>query len=441
MQEWPAFSVERRAVASLAPYPQNARTHTPAQVAQVAASIRQWGWTVPVLIDEAGVILAGHARVAAATSLAIIDIPVIVATGWSDAQKRAYVLADNQLALNAGWDEELLRVEISGLGDDGFDVGLIGFGDDFLAELFADRNAGLTDPDDAPPLPDLPVSRPGDVWICGAHRILCGDATNADAVAGLLAGARPNLMVTDPPYGVEYDAAWRARQGLNAVNGPAHGKVSNDDRADWREAWSLFPGNVAYVWHGALHNVAVAASLEAAGLKPRAQVIWVKTRPVISRGHYHWQHEPVFYAERDDEPEGFALEHDEAAYVVRAGKTAAWRGGRKQSSVWFIEHIRSETGHSTQKPVDCMRRPIVNNSLPGTAVYDPFCGSGTTIIAAEMEGRQAICLEISPAYVDVAVARWQAFTGLDATLDATGATFNATMGTRHEPQETVAAAE
>ena len=258
-QMWPADKVERWDVARLVPYARNARTHSDAQVAQIAASIREWGWTTPVLVDEGGGLIAGHGRVMAARQLGIAEVPVVVARGWPEAQKRAYVLADNKLALNAGWDEELLRVELSDLRGMGTDLSLIGFGEDELASLLADGAEGLTDPDAVPEVPADPVSRPGDAWVLGRHRLVCGDSTDAAVVARALDGVTPHLMVTDPPYGVEYDPAWRNRAGLSATR--RTGKVENDDRADWREAWALFPGEVAYVWHGALHAAAVAESL------------------------------------------------------------------------------------------------------------------------------------------------------------------------------------
>ncbi len=400
---WPADRVERRPVSRLVPYARNARTHSDAQVAQIAASIREWGWTTPVLVDEAGGLIAGHGRVLAARQLGIAEVPAVVARGWSEAQKRAYAVADNKLALNAGWDEELLRVELADLRGMGADLSLIGFGEDEVAALLADRTEGLTDPDDVPEVPAEPVSRAGDVWVLGRHRPVCGDCTDAAAAAQALDGAAPHLMVTDPPYGVEYDPAWRNRAGLSTTR--RTGRVENDDRADWREAWALFPGEVAYVWHGALHAAAVAASLEACGFAIRAQIVWAKDRLVLGRGHYHWQHEPCWYA------------------VKGAGH---WSGDRKQTTLWRIASRGqdAETAHGTQKPVECMRRPIENNSSPGQAVYEPFCGSGTTIIAAEMSGRACHAIELSPAYVDVATRRWQDFTGQRAVLDGDGRPFH-----------------
>ena len=386
------------------PYAKNARTHSAAQVDQIAASIREWGWTNPVLVDEAGTIIAGHGRVLAARKLRIVDVPVMVAAGWSEAQKRAYTIADNKLTLNGGWDEELLGLELGELEVLGFDLDLIGFSEDERAALAAQGTEGLTDPDAVPDLPSNPVTRPGDLWLLGSHRLICGDSRSAEDATRLLAGVKPHLMVTDPPYGVSYDPAWRARAGVN-LNPRKLGKVVNDDRADWREAWALFPGTVAYVWHASLHTSEVKLSLEASGFELRAQIIWAKDRFAFSRGHYHWQHEPCWYG-------------------VRGGSTAHWSGDRKQTTVWNIPARDDDGhGHGTQKPVECMRRPIENNSSPGQAIYEPFCGSGTTIIAAEISGRSCFAIEIDPAYVDVAVSRWQAFTGQEAKLDGAGASF------------------
>ena len=228
---WPADRVERRAVSSLVPYARNSRTHSPAQVDQIAASIREWGWTVPVLVDEAGGLIAGHARVMAAKQLGLAEVPVMVAAGWSEAQKRAYVIADNKLALNAGWDDALLKVELTELQALDFDLAMTGFSLDEIGTLTMDGSAGFTDPDDAPEAPADPVSRLGDVWILGSHRLVCGDATNAADVARALGGVRPALMVSDPPYGVGYDPSWRARAGVN-LNPGKLGKVDNDDQAD-----------------------------------------------------------------------------------------------------------------------------------------------------------------------------------------------------------------
>jgi hypothetical protein len=232
-----------------------------------------------------------------ARKLGLAEVPVMVAAGWSEAQKKAYAIADNKLSLNAGWDEELLGLELGGLEVLGFEMGLIGFSEAERIALLAQGTEGLTDPDEVPELPKEPVARSGDVWLLGQHRLLCGDSTKATDVEKVLAGITPHLMVTDPPYGLNYDPSWRIRAGVN-LNERKLGKVANDDRADWREAWALFPGTVAYVWHAGRYTSEVQQSLEATGFEARAQIIWAKDRFALSRGHYHWQHEPCWYAVR-----------------------------------------------------------------------------------------------------------------------------------------------
>ncbi|MGG7567888.1 site-specific DNA-methyltransferase [Rhodovulum sp. DZ06] len=392
---WPADRVERRPLAALTPCARNSRTHSERQIAQIAASIREWGWTMPVLVDEADEIIAGHGRVRAAETLGLTEAPVMVARGWTEAQRRAYVIADNRLAEAAGWDEALLGEELNLLAQGGFELELTGFDGAELDRLLSGGGHGREDEDEVPEPPAEPITRPGDLWILGAHRLLCGDSTDAAQVARLLGGVRPHLMVTDPPYGVNYEPDWRnkvVRADGSAVSARATGTVQNDHRADWREAWALFPGDVAYVWHADRFSGAVLESLEATSFEARAQIIWAKPRLVIGRGHYHHQHEPCWYA-------------------VRKGKGASWKGDRKQTTLWSIEHRKSETGHGTQKPVEAMRRPILNHSAPGQAVYEPFCGSGTTLIACETEGRACLGMEIDPAYCDVIVKRWEELTG------------------------------
>lgn len=424
--------IRYRAVSELVPYARNSRTHSDAQLAQIAGSIREFGFTNPVLVDSDGGIIAGHGRVLAAQRLGLEQVPTVVLGHLTQVQRQAYVIADNQLALNAGWNLDMLRLEIGELPTGGFDVGMLGFDDAFLEALSSPGTGGRTDPDDAPEAPVDPVSVLGDLWVLGRHRILCGSSTVATDVGRVLGDVKPHLMVTDPPYGVNYEPKWRREAGVGSKGG-ATGVVLNDDQADWREAWALFPGDVAYVWHAGTQAGAVADSLAAVKFKVRAQIVWVKTRHVLSRGDYHHQHEPAFYATRDaSEDDGwrFVPEHEIATYSVKAGKVGHWTGGRKQSTVWFIEHIKSETGHGTQKPVEAMRRPIENNSSPGQAVYEPFSGSGTTIIAAEMTGRACHAIELNPAYVDVAVKRWQEFTGGTAVLEGDGRTFDEVAGVR-----------
>jgi len=407
MNEWPADQVERWPIKRLIPYARNARTHTDEQVALLAASIREWGWTMPVLVDETGNLIAGHGRVLAARQLGLTDIPTMMARGWSDAQIRAYRLADNQLAQRAGWDDELLHLELGDLKLGGYDLGLIGFGEAELDALLADRSEGLTDPDEVPPIPIEPVSRLGDLWLLGAHRLLCGDATVEADVKRVLDGVKPHLMVTDPPYGVEYDAKWRQRLPFG-VKSTAYIQAKNDQESAWTSAYKFFNGDVVYIWHASIRAVDVALGLAELGYDIKAQIIWVKESASLKMGKgYSFGHEPCWYA-------------------VKKGRTQHWRGAAYETTVWRVNRRDGleRTGHAAQKPVECMRRPIENNSSPGQAVYEPFSGSGTTIIAAEMTGRACLAMDIMPAFIDMAVLRWQNFTGKQATREHDGAAFD-----------------
>lgn len=404
--------IEYLAVSDLAPFEGNSRTHPPEQIEALTKAIQIYGFTNPILVDEANGIIAGHARLTAAMALGLETVPCLRLVGLTEPQKRALVIADNQIALMAGWDDAKLRFELGHLQGVGFDMTFLGFSPDSLAGLLTPKSAGQTDPDATPEPPAVPAAQAGDVWLLGAHRLTCGDSTDKPAVERLLAGARPNLMVTDPPYGVDYDPEWRAERGVNK-NRAKMGKVANDDRADWSEAWALFPGKVAYVWCASMHNSTVIASLESVGLMRRSHIIWAKDRFTLGRGDYHWQHEPCWYA-------------------VRAKGKGHWAGDRKQTTLWQIANKDQDatTVHGTQKPVECMRRPILNNSSPGQAVYEPFMGSGTTLIAAETTGRICYGVELNPVYVDVAIERWQAFTGEEAVLLDSGETFVALKSQR-----------
>lgn len=414
----------------LTPYENNSRIHSDAQIDQLANSISEFGYVGAIVIRD-GVIAKGHGCLVAikwlldkgekiypapgksggAKAYPVNKIPTIDATGWSDAQFKAYVITDNKLALNADWDMDMLRIELDDLKLDDFNLDFIGFDSSELADIFASGNEGKTDEDDIPDAPERARSKPGDVWILGKHRIVCGDSTNAETVALCLGKVKPHLMVTDPPYGVEYDANWRntsLRENGKPIGARAIGKVDNDSNADWSAAWALFPGEVIYIWHASMKTHVFAESIKKSGFELRAHIIWVKNNIAIGRGHYHWQHEPCWYA-------------------VRKSATGHWQGSRKESTVWNIDKpMKSETGHSTQKPVECMRRPIENNSKPGEAIYGPFCGSGTTIIAAETTARVCHAIEINPLYVDMAIIRWQDFTGEQVINEHTGATFNST---------------
>ncbi len=346
------LSLDSWPIGRLIPSARNARTHSLAQVAEIAGSIRTFGFSNPILVGSGGNIIAGHGRLAAARQLGLSEVPVIVIAGLSEAQERQLLLADNRIALNAGWNVELLHLELKDLSLLGADLAALGFTTQELARALSPApSKGLTDEDDTPALSESVVTSAGDVWCAGDHRVACGNSTDPKAVADLLGGEVPHLMVTDPPYGCNYDPSWRHQRGVNKSE--RRNKVRNDEMADWAAAWALFPGNIAYVWHAALRASTVAESLERLGFTIRAQIIWAKERLVIGRGDYHWAHEPAWYAVR--------------------GK-GNWTGDRKQTTLWTIPSGNQDvkTQHSTQKPVECMRRPMQNNSGPGQAIYDPF---------------------------------------------------------------------
>jgi hypothetical protein len=409
---WPAERIERWPIERLIPYANNARLHSEADLDKIAAAIRKWGWTNPVLTDEEGEVISGHGRLGAAPRAGVTEIPVIVARGWSEEEKRAYRLADNQLAARAEWDPDLLRKELQELGFADFDLGLTGFESDALEAILKGLgSSGLTDPDSVPEVPEQPVTQPGDIWLLGDHWVGCGDSTNAADVAQVLAGAAPLLMVTDPPYGVGYDPSWRA--GRNLSNGKlAQGRVLNDHRADWREAYALFPGDVAYVWHGAMHGDVAAAGLAECGLQPRTQIIWSKQHFTLSRGDYHWQHETCWYA-------------------VRRGRRSHWQGDHSQTTVWGCQQQpiqnpgREESwGHGTQTG-RMHAPPIVNNSRQAKRYMIPRPG---TAHRHEMTGRA--CRGSVIRHVDVTCDAGS-FTGRHALDQASGPLFAERIEAQH----------
>jgi DNA modification methylase len=428
--------VELWPIEKLIPRDNNPRTHSREQVAQIAASIQEYGWTNPVLVDGDNGILAGHARVLAASKLGMKEVPVIRLGHLTPAQRRALVIADNQLAVaGAGWDEDLLRIELAALHEEDYNLDLLGFEDVELQRLLeAQENApGLTDEHSVPELQPVPVARPGDLWLLGDHRLICGDCTQPEVVARLLGDVEPALMVCDPPYGVELDSEWRDRAGLNGC-GPAEAsymkhrteghtetKISGDTRADWSEAFELVPSlQVAYVWHASKFTREVLDGLLRIGFVHHQQIIWNKGRTVLTRSLYWFQHEPCWFVRK---------------------KNAPWYGkAGENSTVWdspspkFIMGGSQEEkfDHPTQKPMEVMRRPILNHTLPGESVYDCFLGSGTTLIAAEHTGRVCYGVELDPKYVDVICRRWQMYTGKEAVLDGDGRTFDEVAGERQE---------
>lgn len=409
----PQHETARMPLADLLPAGYNPRKMSPAAMAGLRASLEKFGELGGIVFNRRMNRLAGgHQRVKALAAIGETHADVRV-VDLDEPDEKALNLTLNNPAIGGDWAgaelAALLEESQAVLGDLFKDLKLDALWD------FAEKqppHGGSGDPDDAPDVEAVAITRPGDVWALGAHRIICGDSTDAATVARLLGDVKPHLMVTDPPYGVEYDATWRVaampEKNTGKDGGGTHGKVKNDGQADWRAAWALFPGDVAYVWHapGPL-QVDVYESMVSADLLPRYQIIWVKNVHVIGRGNYHWRHEPCWYG-------------------VRKGAVSHWQGARDQNSVWEIQKPRkNETGHSTQKPVECMQRPIENNSARGDAVYEPFSGSGTTIVAGEMTGRRVFAVELHPQYVDVAVRRWQSLTGKAATLEGDGRTFAA----------------
>jgi DNA modification methylase len=380
--------------------PANRRAHSPRNIGMVVDALQHVGAARSIVIDEANLILAGNGVTEAAAEAGITKVRVIDAagdeliavrrSGLTDDQKRALAIYDNRTGELASWDLEQLAVDQAA----GLSLQPFWTAEEEAALLESSGStAGRTDPD------EIPAERPtdiltGDLFALGSHRLLCGDATNTADVRRLLGDMVPVLIVTDPPYGVEYDPSWRAEAGLNH-NRQKLGRVANDDTADWRAAWALFPGPLAYVWHAGLKASIVEASLVASGFELRAQIVWAKDRLALSRGDYHWQHEPCWYA-------------------VRRGAPGQRTDDRTQTTLWTIPAREDHGhGHGTQKPVECMARPMRNHDA--ATVYEPFCGSGTTLIAAEQLGRPCVALEIEARYVQIAIDRWEAFTGLTAT--------------------------
>ena len=360
-------------------------------------------WLRPVLARADGTVYAGNQRLRAAQCEGLEAVPAVL-EDLPETVAKARALRDN---VQAGeWVVDDLNALLEELAREGVTAQAVGLSDDQLDEIVRELQVPKSrpDPDEVPPRASEGRSRVGDLWVLGDHLLLNGDATQAADVQRLFDGRRPRLMVTDPPYGVSYDPTWRTVVATVRQTGA----VPNDDRVDWREAFRLFPGDVAYVWHAGVHAAASAAQLEDCDFELRAQIIWVKQSPVLSRGHYHWQHEPAWYA-------------------CRRGQSAGWRGGRRQSTVWEIPNLNAvggnrgeeKTGHGTQKPVALMRRPIENHTRRGEYVYDPFVGSGTTIVACELSGRRCLAVELDPDYVDLAVRRWERFTGKEALLHGT----------------------
>ena len=408
---WLADKIQQWPVAKLIPYALNARTHSDEQVAQIAASIAEFGFTNPILVGADGVIVAGHGRLAAAQKLAMAMVPVVVLEHLSPTQRRALVIADNRIAENAGWDETMLRVEMEALQLDDFDMSLTGFDADALAELMAGGSgddSGNTDDDTVPEVQETPISRTGDVWLLGPHRLLCGDSTLAESYAQLLQGEEVDMVFTDPPYNVNY--ANTAKDKMRGKNRAILNDNLGDGFYDFLLA-ALTPTvsncrGAIYVAMSSSELDVLQSAFREAGGKWSTFVIWAKNTFTMGRSDYQRQYEPILYGW----PEG--------------GKHH-WCGDRDQSDVWQIKKPHKNDLHPTMKPVELVERAIRNSSRPGNSVMDPFGGSGTTLIAAEKTGRVGRMIELDPKYVDVIVRRWQDWTGKQATRESDGVAFDA----------------
>jgi len=401
-----AEKIERRPVSNLIPYVSNSRTHSDAQVAQIAASIKEFGWTNPILIDGNDGIIAGHGRLLAARKLGMDDVPCIVLSHLSKAQQRALVIADNQLALNAGWNIDLLKAEIEDLKLEDFDINLLGFEDSFLDGLLEpEPTTGLTDEDAVPDVPEIPKTVLGDVWLLGNHRLMCGDSTSIDAVEKLCDGQLVDMWLTDPPYNVAYEG--KTKDALT---------IKNDKQGD--ESFRQFlrdsyvaadsvmkPGAVFYVWHADLEGYNFRGAAKDAGWTVRQCLIWKKSSMVMGRQDYHWKHEPCLYGWKE-------------------GAAHLWATDRKQTTILEFDRPNRNGEHPTMKPVELFAYQMQNNTKGKDRVLDSFGGSGTTLIAAEKHGRDALLMELDPKYCDVIIKRWQEFTGKQAIHAETGEPFN-----------------
>lgn len=391
------MQIQEVAVEALIPYAKNSRTHSDAQVAQIAASIKEFGWTNPILVDGTKGIIAGHGRLMAARKLGLVKVPVIELKDMTESQKKAYVIADNQLAMNAGWDIDLLKIEVADLNEDGFDLELLGFDNKMLDSLLEPEvKDGLTDEDAVPEVPKDPKTKLGDVYILGEHRLMCGDSTNIEAVE-TLSGGLVDILVTDPPYNVNYEGATKDKL-----------KIMNDSMDDetfrqfLRDAFVaadavMKQGAVYYIWHADSEGYNFRGACRDAGWKVRQTLIWAKDSMVMGRQDYHWKHEPCLYGWKD-------------------GAAHLWAADRKQTTIIECKKPRVNDIHPTMKPVELMEYQILNNTKGQDIVLDLFGGSGSTLIACEKTGRRARLMELDPKYCDVIVKRWEDFTGKQAIL-------------------------
>lgn len=408
MQTVSVESVEHWPLQRLIPYARNARTHDDGQVSQIAGSIAEFGFVNPILVGDDNVIIAGHGRLMAAQQLGLETVPVIVLRHLTEAQRRALVIADNKIAENAGWNEELLKLELGDLQDLGFDLDVIGFSDEELDELLGlEDESGQTDDDAVPEVEEEPVSKAGDLWLLGEHRLLCGDATRREELETLMAGDLADMAFTDPPYNVDYG---------NSAKDKLRGKdrrILNDNLgADFHAFLEAALGNLLAVTKGACYVAMSSSELDTlqrafrdAGGKWSTFIIWAKNTFTLGRSDYQRQYEPILYGWRE-------------------GADHYWCGARDQGDVWFFNKPVKNDLHPTMKPVELVERAIRNSSKSRDIVLDLFGGSGSTLIACEKTGRRARVMELDPKYVDVIIRRWQEYTGEQARRAEDGAAFD-----------------
>jgi DNA modification methylase len=406
----PDLQIERWPLDRLIPYARNPRTHSEEQVAQIAASIAEFGFVNPVLVGADGVIIAGHARVMAARKLGLTEVPVIVLDHLSQAQRRALVIADNRLAQNAGWDEEMLRVELEALREDDFSLDLLGFEDAEIEALLAQPDEALTgdtDDDAVPEPPEAAVTVLGDVWLLGDHRLLCGDATVMTDVEKVLAGGLADMTWSDLPYNVNYGQTMKDKlRGKKRT-------ILNDNLGNRFEPFLLSAcTNILAVTKGAIYICMSSSELHTlyrafteAGGHWSTFLIWAKNTFTMGRSDYQRQYEPILYGWKE-------------------GTDHYWCGARDQGDVWFVKKPIKNELHPTQKPVELIERAIRNSSKARDVVLDPFAGSGSTLVACEKTGRLGRMVELDPKYCDVMCRRYQDFTGKPARLEADGRTFD-----------------
>jgi len=392
------MDIEKLSIDDLLPYAKNSRTHSNEQVAQIAASIKEFGFNNPVLIDREGTIIAGHGRVMAARKLGLAEVPTIRLGHLNENQRKAYVIADNRLALNAGWDTEMLALELTDLKNEDFDLSLLGFDDDELAKLLQPETVeGLTDPDSVPDVPEDAKTKLGDIYILGNHRLMCGDATSQTDMEKLCGEQLVDMWITDPPYNVAYEG--KTKDAMT---------IQNDSMGDTqfreflRDSYVtadtvMKPGAVFYIWHADLEGYNFRGAAKDANWVVRQCLIWKKSVLVIGRQDYQWKHEPCLYGWKD-------------------GAGHLWSSDRKQTTILEFDKPNRNKEHPTMKPVELFEYQILNNTKGNDIVLDSFGGSGTTIIACEKSGRNARVMELDPKYCDVIVKRWEDFTGKTATL-------------------------